>query len=119
VKFKLDENLPTELAVLLRQSGHDSHSVRDEHLEGSTDTALAQVCQFEQRVLITLDLDFADIRLYPPQQSPGIIVLRLTRQDKNSVLAIIPRVLELLQVERIAQRLWVVDESRTRIRGDA
>jgi predicted nuclease of predicted toxin-antitoxin system len=119
VKFKLDENLPAELGLLLRQSGHEAHSVHDEHLEGSTDTAIAQACQMEQRVLITLDLDFADIRLYPPQQSSGIIVLRLTRQDKNSVLAIIPRVLELLRSERIAQRLWVVDESRTRIKGDA
>jgi predicted nuclease of predicted toxin-antitoxin system len=118
VKFKLDENLPSELGALLRQSGHDAHSVRDEHLEGSTDTAIAQACHFERRVLITLDLDFADIRLYPPQQSSGIIVLRLARQDKNTVLAIIPRALELLQTERIAQRLWIVDESRTRIRGD-
>jgi predicted nuclease of predicted toxin-antitoxin system len=119
VKFKLDENLPDELGPLLRQSGHEAHSVRDEHLEGSTDLAIAQACRSERRVIITLDLDFADVRLYPPQESPRIIVLRLSRQDKNSVLAIIPRLLALLRSEPIAQRLWIVDESRTPIRGEA
>ena len=82
MKFKLDENLPAELNPLLRQRGHEAHSVRDEHLEGSPDEAIAQTCHSEQRILITLDLDFADIRLYPPEESPGIIVLRLSRQDK-------------------------------------
>lgn len=43
-------------------------------------------------------------------------MLRLTRQDRDSVLAMIPRLLELLRTESIAQRLWIVDESRTRIR---
>jgi predicted nuclease of predicted toxin-antitoxin system len=117
VKFKFDENLPSDLGALLRANGHDAHSVLDENLGGAADACIAKVCQDEQRILITLDLDFAHIRSYPPQDYPGIIVLRLARQDRETVLAIIPRLLALLQTERIAQRLWIVDENRTRIRG--
>ncbi len=117
MKFKFDENLPSELGAWLRRDGHDAHSVFDEGLSGAADPAIAKVCQDEQRILITLDLDFADTKTYPPQSHPGIIVLRLARQDRDTVLAIIPRILALLQIEPIAQRLWIVDDHRTRIRG--
>jgi predicted nuclease of predicted toxin-antitoxin system len=119
MRFKFDENLPSDLGSLLRGDGHDAHSVIDEDLRGATDPSIARVCQDERRILITLDLDFAQIKNYPPQDYYGIIVLRLARQDRDTVLAIIPRVLELLQTEPIAQRLWIVDDHRTRIRGEA
>lgn len=117
MKFKLDENLPVEATSFLRGCGHDAHSVHDEQLRGAADPSIAKVCRAEQRILITLDLDFADIRLYPPALYEGIIVLRLTLQDRDSLLAMIPRILELLQTERVSGHLWIVDESRTRIRG--
>ena len=119
MKFKLDENLPWELSGTLRQEGCDAHSVLDENLSGATDATIATVCREEQRVLITLDLDFADIRNYPPQDYHGIIVLRLANQDRSAVLALILRTLALLRREPIAQRLWMVDDHRTRIRGEA
>jgi predicted nuclease of predicted toxin-antitoxin system len=103
---------------LLRADGHDAHSVLDEHLRGAAAPSIAKVSQDEQRILITLDLDFADITTYPPQDYHGIIVLRLVRQDRDTVLAMIPRILALLQTEPIAQRLWIEDETRTRIRGE-
>ena len=118
MKFKFDENLPSDLGALLRANGHDAHSVLDENLRGAADPLVAKVCQDEQRILITLDLDFAHIKNHPPQDFHGIIVLRLARQDRDTVLAIIPRILTLLQTEPIAQRLWIVDDIRTRIRGE-
>ncbi len=116
MRFKRDENMPTEAAGLLRNSGHDAHSVYDEELGGADDQSIAQAIPRERRVLITLDLDFADIRRYPSSVYHGIIVLRLTRQDRDSILTMIPRLLELLRTESIAQRLRIVGESRTRIR---
>ncbi len=118
MKFKFDENLPSDLGALLRRDGHDAHSVLDENLCGAADSAIAKVCQDEQRILITLDLDFAHIKNYPPRDYHGIIVLRLAQQDRDTVLAVIPRILVLLQTEPIARRLWIVDDKRTRIRGE-
>ena len=34
-RFKLDENLPRDAEVLLRQRGHDVHTVLDEQLAGN------------------------------------------------------------------------------------
>jgi predicted nuclease of predicted toxin-antitoxin system len=118
MRFKCDENLPSDVTVLLLAAGHDAHSVLDEQMGGAPDSALARVCQDESRIFITLDLDFADIRNYPPQDYHGIIVLRPGRNDRDAILAIIPRVLVLLQTELIAGRLWIVDNHRTRIRSE-
>ena len=119
MRFKFDENLPSDLGALLRRDGHDAHSVLDENLRGAADPSIAKVCQDEQRILVTLDLDFAHIQNYPPRDYHGIIVLWMARQDRDTVLAIIPRILALLQTEPIAQRLWIVDDHRTRIRGES
>lgn len=76
MKFKTDENLPVEVAHLLRQEGHDALSVIDQQLAGRPDADVAVMCQSEQRALVTLDLDFSNIRAYPPADYEGIIVFR-------------------------------------------
>ncbi len=73
-------------------------------------------CQTEQRVLITLDLDFADIRAYPPAEAAGIVVLRPFEPDRERVLRLMARILPLFATEPIVQRLWIVEEDRIRIR---
>ncbi len=117
MKFKVDENLPAELVSLLSGAGHDAASVPDQKLGGAADPSVAAVCQTEDRVLITLDLDFADIRNYPPGGHPGIIVLRLGRQDTPHILAVARSLLPVLATEPIQHHTWIVEEGRVRIRG--
>lgn len=116
MKFKVDENLPVEVAQRLREAGYDALTVLEQQMGGEADTTLAVVCQEEERVILTLDLDFADIRAYPPHEYAGLIVLRLERQDKLHVLAVVERLIAAFKVETVAQMLWVVDERRIRIR---
>lgn len=117
MKFKIDENLPVEMAELLQDAGHDAITVVEEHLGGRTDSDLASICLQEGRALITLDTDFADIRTYPPEQFCGLIVLRLRRQDKPHVLDILKRAMALFSTEPLDQHLWIVEEDRIRVRG--
>jgi len=35
-------------------------------------------------VLMTLDLDFANVQAYPPKSHPGIVVFRSKSQDKST-----------------------------------
>ncbi len=117
MRFKTDENLHSDVAQYLRANGHDALTVWDQALRGTSDQNLAQVCQSEGRVLITLDLDFANIRAYPPQQYAGIIVLRLASHSRSHVLRSATQLLPLLSESDVAGHLWIVDEQGVRVRG--
>lgn len=116
MQFKIDENLPVEVASLLINAGHDAKTVNDQNLSGTTDANLISVCRNEQRVLITQDLDFSDIRAYPPKESAGIIVLR-ARQSKPHILSVLKGAIPLLDKEPLINHLWIVEENKVRIHG--
>ena len=88
----------------------------DQGLGGGSDAELAALCLREARALVTLDLDFADIRAYPPAAYRGLVVLRLVRQDKRHVLDVLARLVQALRVEPLDGTLWIVEENRIRIR---
>ena len=115
--FKIDENLPVEIAELPVQAGHDAKTVNDQSLQGSHDPALLDVCRSEQRVLLTLDLDFSDIRTYPPQENAGIVVLRVSSQAKPHIIRAVRHITPLFDREPLKYHLWIVEETRVRIRG--
>jgi len=52
-----------------------------------------------------------------PAQFPGLIVLRLQQQDKPHILAVIRRLIPLLSSEPLEHLLWVVEETRIRVRS--
>ncbi len=116
MKFKTDENLPIEVAITLREARFDAETVLDEALSGTADEILAAHARSEARVLVTLDLDFANIQAYPPCRHAGIIVLRLNRQDKASVVALLRRAIPVLQQRSPVGELWIVQHDRIRFR---
>ena len=115
--IKVDENLPTQVVDLFREAGHDAVSVLDQALRGCSDDSLAEVCQTEGRVLLSLDLDFADIRAFPPTEYRGLVVLRLAKQDLDHVLGVVRRLVSVMAGESPERKLWIVEEDRIRVRG--
>jgi len=115
MRFKVDESLHVEVADLLRGQGHDALTVFDQGLRGRNDHALADICRTENRVLLSLDLDFSNILMFPPEHYPGLIVLRLRKKGRTAVLHVVTRVMDHLSKEPLAGRLWIVDEHRIRI----
>ena len=77
MNLKLDENLPAQLAVALRQLGHNVHTVPEENLVGHPAPAIWQAVQSERRFLITQDLDFSDVRRFQPGSHAGLLLVRL------------------------------------------
>ena len=93
--FKVDENLPEDVATAFLNAGYEASTATSQGLAGVEDARLSEVMRREGRVLVTLDVDFGEITAYPPDEYPGIIVLRVTRQDKVRILAAIRRILPL------------------------
>jgi predicted nuclease of predicted toxin-antitoxin system len=116
MRFKLDENLPGEVASLLTVAGHDVHTVWQEGLSGSSDSDIASVCHEEDRILITLDTDFCNILNYPPERYSGIVVLRVFDQSKPAVMRIISQLLIPSLRQEIRRKLWIVQKDGIRVR---
>ena len=114
--FKIDENLPVEAVQLFTDAECDAAHALDQELGGATDQEVIDKCKDEGRVLVTLDLDFSDIRTFPPADYAGIVVLRPARQDKSHVLSVVGRLLPTAATGDIAGALWIVDETTIRVR---
>jgi predicted nuclease of predicted toxin-antitoxin system len=117
MEFKLDENLHPDGAQFLSDHGHDACTVKSEGLKGQGDDEIAAVCRAEGRVLITIDLDFADVRHYPPHEFAGIIVLRIHNESRSRVITVLNRLLDLFSREPLVGCLWIFDDYRVRIHG--
>ena len=116
MRLKLDENLPSELARLFIEAGHDAVTVLDQDIGGVTDAIVASACLSEGRAIVTMETHFADIRGYPPHLYPGTVESRLDSQTRDHVLATGARLLPTLSEEVLQGRLWIVEESRVRVR---
>lgn len=116
LRFKLDENVPGEVAALLRDAGHDASSALEEGLGGLPDERMLQACKEEARVLVTLDMGCGDIRAYPPPSHGGIWVLRPNLQSVQALMQLVSAALGAASGEPLSQRLWIVEPGRVRIR---
>lgn len=120
MRFKLDENLGSRSAGLIVEFGHAVETVSQEKLNGIADEALFGICALEQRCLITLDLDFADVLRFPPHEGAGIAVLRPPHTASRTLLMrLMNDLLITLRKESIAGRLWVVEPGRVRVYGES
>ena len=85
-------------------------------MAGNIDPDVAQVCQKEARALLTLDLDFSDIRAYPPEDYHGIVVFRPAIQSITTLVRLTTRLLTLFEREPLEGHLWIVEDHQVRIR---
>jgi len=67
--------------------------------------------------LFTIDLDFADIRAYPPSEQVGIVVLRAAKPSRTAVLDLLQWAIPVLATEWAENRLWIVEPGRVRVRS--
>ena len=109
MRFLLDASLPRSATVLLHQMGHDAADVRD---------VIAAYGRHSQRAPITRDLDFADIRNYPPADYAGIVVLR---HPQNATATQVVKLLEAFGrredwLAQLSGRLAIVEVGRVRFR---
>ena len=116
LRFKLDENIPGEAIALLREAGHDVSTVLEQRLGGAADEQVLGACRHEDRVLVTLDLDFGDIRAYPPASHAGVWVLRPNVQSVDMLVELLRGALALAMTEPVSSRLWVIEPGQVRIR---
>jgi predicted nuclease of predicted toxin-antitoxin system len=116
MKFKLDENLPLEIAVTFQDSGHEVDTVQSEGLVGAPDVEILDHARAEDRILLTLDKGIADVRLFPPSEYPGIVLFRPATSGRGEVLRFVQQALPNLLSTNVSGHLVIISPRGIRVR---
>ena len=117
MKLKLDENLSRHLKPVLAAMEHDVTTVADENLLYRPDIEIARSAKDENRILLTLDVEFADLRKYPPGSHPGIILFRPYSLSPISVNKFIADFIRHADLINLSACVAVVDPTHVRVRS--
>ena len=118
MRFLVDANMPRSTLPVFQSLGHRAEHVRDIGLGSAPDSQIAAHARTRGAVLLTRDVDFADIRNYPPANYHGLIVMRVRddalAQDIVSLLERFLRRTDLLP--NLPGHLVILEEDRVRFR---
>jgi predicted nuclease of predicted toxin-antitoxin system len=118
MRFLLDANMPRSALAVFVLFGHEAVLAKDVGLGSASDDEIAARARSTGSVLLTRDLDFADIRRYPPDEYNGIVVLRLPDTTVAGEIALILKrfLNEPAFVDSLPGRLAIVELERARFR---
>src|SRR5262245_44100360 len=75
MKYKLDENLGPAVPRLFLDKRLDCQTVHGEGLTGADDRVVLAAAVAEGRILVTMDRDFGNVLVYPPESTCGVAIL--------------------------------------------
>jgi predicted nuclease of predicted toxin-antitoxin system len=116
VRRLVDANLPPHLARLLRERGHEASHVGEIGLGIAGDREILQHARERGWVVVTFDLDFAELAAAGTGLPAGIILLRLRSARLDKVLRRLLITLAAAGDALQAGAVVVVEEARLRIR---
>ena len=115
--FLVDENASRSLVTDLRTAGYVADHIVAVGLRGQDDAIVFAYAQAHGAVLITGDLDFANITRYRPPHA-GIMVLRIPDTASTMVLSReVLNALSALRGQSLKDSLIIVEPGRVRRRG--
>ncbi|MBZ5515397.1 MAG: DUF5615 family PIN-like protein [Acidobacteriia bacterium] len=116
MRLKLDENLSRHLKASLETLRHDVATALEEGLASKADSTIADAAKRERRMLPTLDVEFANLKKYPPGNHPGIVLFRPHSLSPLTVNRFVEEFVASIELGRLAGCIVVVEPSRVRVR---
>jgi len=89
MQFLIDADLPRSTKALLESYGHIAIDLRDIGMRRAKDSQIAQHAQANGLCLLTGDWGFSDIRIFPPEQYAGIVIVGAPHATASQILSII------------------------------
>jgi predicted nuclease of predicted toxin-antitoxin system len=93
MKFLLDMGISPEMSIVLRDLGHEAVHLHEEGLETLPDSAILEKARDQGHVILTHDLDFADLVAASGARLPSVVIFRLRNMRPENVAKYLERVL--------------------------
>jgi predicted nuclease of predicted toxin-antitoxin system len=116
LNFLADECVYNITTLFVRSLGHNILTVQETGLAGTSDENVLRFAIEHERILITIDMDFSNIRRFPPKSHTGIIVLKIRPQTVEKVHKVLAQVLRELDAEQLGKSLVIIDQGKYRVR---
>ena len=119
MKLLIDECVLGKTARLLKKTGFSIITLQELGKTSATNGAVIDIAKKEKAIILTNDLDFSNLILYPLGSHTGIIVLRPkldTTKAIDGVHKILIRLLKELKPAEIEKSLIIVDRNKYRLR---
>jgi len=85
MRFLADMGISLKTVAFLRELGHDAVHLHALGLDRLPDSDILELARTENRVLLTHDLDFAELIAAGGETLPSVIVFRLRRMQPDNV----------------------------------
>lgn len=116
MRFLCDMGVSTSVTTWLREGGHDATHLRDEGLQRLPNGEIFAKAHAEKRVVLTFDLDFAEIAAAAGQTLPSVVVFRLHNARSPFVISRLERVLDESSDALEEGAIITVEDFRHRVR---
>lgn len=115
-RLLLDQNLSPLTTSFLRELGYDVTDTRELRIPSASDSSILEIAKQQNRIVLTFDSDFADVREFPIGSHPGVIRLKVIPQTVEVLHPILLKFLQALETENIHGCVVIIDNWRVRIK---
>lgn len=116
MRFLVDNALSPKIAEGLRAAGHDAVHLRDIGRQNAEDAEVLTRARDENRVILSTDMDFAQLLAVHELSRPFVILFRRVQRDSQTRLAILLENLDTVVRDLEMGSIVILESSRIRIR---
>ncbi len=117
IKFLADMGISKKTVHWLNENGYDATHLQELGLYRLPDEQVLEKAKIEERVLLTMDLDFGYLLAIARQKMPCVIIFRLQDETAENIIQRLSEVLTLLGNQLKEKGIVIsVNEKKIRIR---
>jgi len=112
----LDSAIGRRAVAAFLARGYDVVHVRDYGLQEADDDVILARAMAEDRIVVTMDLDFGNLLALTGQWCPGVIILRLGAPTSDGVTAALTELTKAVPDDELRSSVVIVEPDRIRVR---
>lgn len=116
MKFLADMPISPKTVSYVRSLGHDIYRISEKGLPKAKDSEIVDRAIKEQRIILTMDLDFSAIIAKSQKSTPSAIIFRLSDESYENINILLKDILPRVENEILKGAIVIIEDDRFRIR---